>query len=51
MKEYLKAVLMQLRLIKHLPLDPTPEDVRELQDCDWLIEETEELLWSKGEEQ
>lgn len=44
LKEYLKCVLVQLRLIKHLPLSPTPEDVQELQDCDWLIEETEERI-------
>jgi hypothetical protein len=44
LKEYLKCVLMQLNLIKHLPLQPTEEDVKELQNVDWLIEETEELI-------
>ena len=45
--EYLKCVLMQLRLVKHLPLQPTEEDVKELQNVDWLIEETEERILSE----
>jgi hypothetical protein len=42
--DYLKWVLAHLRLVKHLPLQPTEEDVKELQNVDWLIEETEERI-------
>ena len=44
LKDYLKCVLAQLRLIKHLPLRPSVQDVKELQQVDWLIEETEERI-------
>lgn len=37
-------VLTQLRLTKLLDLQPTPEDVRELQDIDWLIKDTEVMI-------
>ena len=50
MKDYLMNVLVHLRLTKALSSTPTPQDVAELQDCDWLIEDTEELLeneWRK----
>lgn len=44
LKEYLKVVLTHLRLTKLLSKTPTPQDVEELQDIDWLIEETEERI-------
>ncbi len=44
LKEYLKVVLTHLRLTKLLSLTPTPQDVQELQDIDWLIDETEERI-------
>lgn len=43
-KDYLMNVLAEFNLVKAMPLQPTPEDVMELQDIDWLIEETEEHI-------
>jgi hypothetical protein len=37
-------VLAQLRLTKLLDLHPTPKDVEELQDIDWLIKDTEVMI-------
>lgn len=44
LKEYLKCVLSHLNLTKLLSLTPTPQDVQELQDIDWLIQETQERI-------
>jgi len=44
LKDYLMNVLAQLRLTKLLDLHPTPKDVEELQDIDWLIKDTEVMI-------
>lgn len=49
LKEYLKCVLVHLRLTKHLSLTPTPQDVLELQDIDPLIQETEERIQNEDD--
>lgn len=50
LKEYLKCVLVHLRLTKHLSLNPSPQDVLELQDIDPLIQETEERILNEGDD-
>ena len=44
LREYLKTVLAYLNLVKLLDLNPTPQDVQEIQDIDWLITETQERI-------
>lgn len=44
MEEFFKQVLVHLRLCKCLPLDPPDSSVETINDCDELIEFTEEIL-------
>ena len=49
LKEYLKVVLTHLNLVKLLSPRPTPQCIKEIQDIDWLIEETQERILKEEE--